>query len=109
MLGMFGFIDPPREEAIKAVETCGSAGIRVKMITGDHGTTALSIARQTEARQYHDVLTGQELESMSDDELRKRVRDIDVYARVRSGTQVPPGEAAAGPGSDRGHDRRWCE
>lgn len=82
MLGMFGLIDPPREEAIAAVQACERAGIRVKMITGDHGATACAIARQLKLVNADDVLTGQELESMSEDELRQRVQDVDVYARV---------------------------
>jgi magnesium-transporting ATPase (P-type) len=82
MLGLFGLIDPPREEAIEAVQACERAGIRVKMITGDHGATACAIARQLKLVNVDDVLTGQELESMSEDELRQRVQDVDVYARV---------------------------
>jgi len=82
MLGMFGLIDPPREEAIEAVQTCGMAGIRVKMITGDHGATARAIARQLKLVNVDEVLTGQELELMSEGELRQRVQDVDVYARV---------------------------
>jgi len=82
MLGMFGLIDPPREEAIEAVQTCDKAGIRVKMITGDHGATALAIAKQLKLINTKDVLTGQELELMSEDDLRQLVHDVDVYARV---------------------------
>ncbi len=82
MLGMFGLIDPPREEAIAAVQTCAKAGIRVKMITGDHGATASAIARQLKLINSDDVLTGQELELMSEDELRQQVQVVDVYARV---------------------------
>ena len=82
MLGMFGLIDPPREEAIEAVQACDRAGIRVKMITGDHGATARAIAQQLKLVNADDVLTGQELELMSEDELRQRVQDVDVYARV---------------------------
>jgi magnesium-transporting ATPase (P-type) len=82
MLGMFGLIDPPREEAIEAIKTCGEAGIRVKMITGDHGATARAIARQLKLVNTSDVLTGQELDLMSEDELRQSVLDVDVYARV---------------------------
>jgi magnesium-transporting ATPase (P-type) len=82
MLGMFGLIDPPREEAIEAVQVCNKAGIRVKMITGDHGATARAIAQQLKLVNVDDVLTGQELELMSEDELRQRVQDVDVYARV---------------------------
>jgi magnesium-transporting ATPase (P-type) len=82
MLGMFGLIDPPREEAIEAVKICSEAGIRVKMITGDHGATALAIARQLKLVNTSDVLTGQEMDLMSEDALRQRVLDVDVYARV---------------------------
>jgi magnesium-transporting ATPase (P-type) len=82
MLGMFGLIDPPRGEAIEAVQACHQAGIRVKMITGDHGATAKAIARQLKLVNADDVLTGQELELMSEEELRQRVQDVDVYARV---------------------------
>jgi len=82
MLGLFGMIDPPREEAIEAIKTCAEAGIRVKMITGDHASTALSIARQLNLVNTRDVLTGEQLELIEEDELRNRVQDIDVYARV---------------------------
>lgn len=82
MLGLFGLIDPPREEAIESVQACGRAGIRVKMITGDHGATACAIARQLKLVNADTVLTGQELESMTENELRKHVLEIDVYARV---------------------------
>ncbi len=82
MLGMFGLIDPPRKEAVEAVKACEGAGISVKMITGDHGATACAIARQLNLVNADDVLSGQDLELMGEDELRKRVQDIDVYARV---------------------------
>ena len=82
MLGMFGLIDPPREEAIVAIEACDRAGVRVKMITGDHGATARAIAEQLNLVNSRDVLTGQDLGLMSDEELRRRVADVDVYARV---------------------------
>jgi len=82
ILGLFGLIDPPREEAIVAVQICDRAGIRVKMITGDHGATARAIAQQLKLVNTDDVLTGQDIELMSEDELRKRVQDVDVYARV---------------------------
>lgn len=82
LLGMFGLIDPPREEAIEAIRICNEAGVRVKMITGDHSTTARAIAQQLKLVNVDDVLTGQELDLMSEDELRLRIQDIDVYARV---------------------------
>tara|TARA_R110001592_G_scaffold362635_1_gene677476 strand:+ start:49508 stop:52270 length:2763 start_codon:yes stop_codon:yes gene_type:complete len=82
LLGLFGLIDPPREEAIKAVNTCAMASIKVKMITGDHGITAQAIARQLKLNNADDILTGKDLELISDDDLRKCVSDVDVYARV---------------------------
>ena len=82
ILGMFGLIDPPREEAIEAVHICHKAGISVKMITGDHGATARAIAKKLKLANSDDVLTGVELEEMLDDELRQRVQDVDIYARV---------------------------
>ncbi|MBE9559730.1 MAG: HAD-IC family P-type ATPase, partial [Proteobacteria bacterium] len=82
MLGLLGIIDPPRSEAIEAVQTCDKAGIRVKMITGDHGITARAIARQIKLVNVDDVLTGEDIDQMSEDDLRKSVFDVDVYARV---------------------------
>ena len=82
LLGMFGLIDPPREDAIKAVQVCGLAGIRVKMITGDHGATARAIAQQINLVNTDDVLTGHDIEMMDEHELRKMVLDVDIYARV---------------------------
>ncbi|MES9945948.1 MAG: cation-transporting P-type ATPase [Candidatus Thiodiazotropha sp.] len=82
LLGLFGLIDPPRDEAISAVKVCAQAGIRVKMITGDHSITALAIARQLNLVNTDQVLTGQALDAMDDDTLRGCVADIDVYARV---------------------------
>ncbi|MES0371315.1 MAG: cation-transporting P-type ATPase [Mariprofundaceae bacterium] len=82
ILGMFGLIDPPRIEAIKAVQVCDTAGVRVKMITGDHAATARAIAKQINLINSDDVLTGQELEQLSEEELSRRVLEVDVYARV---------------------------
>jgi magnesium-transporting ATPase (P-type) len=82
MLGMFGLIDPPRKEAIESIQACDKAGIRVKMITGDHGATARAIAGQINLVNADDVITGQEVGLMSEDQLRQRVQDVDVYARV---------------------------
>lgn len=92
LLGLFGIIDPPREEAIEAaarligrcvsVHECKSAGIRVKMITGDHSLTALSIAEKLGIGDGKKALTGQELEKMSGQELEKVAPDVDVFART---------------------------
>lgn len=82
MLGLFGLIDPPREEVVKAVQSCQTAGIRVKMITGDHGLTAAAIGAQIGLQETAKAVTGQELEKIDDAELRSTVRDIDIFARV---------------------------
>ncbi|MBT9460546.1 MAG: HAD-IC family P-type ATPase [Rugosibacter sp.] len=84
LLGLVGMIDPPRPRAIAAVRTCHAAGIRVKMITGDHAGTARAIARQIGIANSADaaVLTGRELAKLSEAELAARVREVDVFARV---------------------------
>lgn len=82
MLGLVGFIDPPRPEAKSAIAECRSAGIAVKMITGDHAATALAIARQLELADEPRVLTGADLEALSDDELRQMVPPVCVFART---------------------------
>jgi magnesium-transporting ATPase (P-type) len=81
-LGLVGFIDPPRAEAKAAVAECRSARIAVKMITGDHAATARAIARQLELEDDPQVLTGAELDRMSDAELRDRVEGTAVFART---------------------------
>ena len=82
-VGMVGMIDPPREEAKKAVEKCKTAGIKTVMITGDHKITATAIAKKLEILENEDeAITGLELEKMSDEELEKNVRHYSVYARV---------------------------
>jgi len=88
MLALFGLIDPPREESISAIKQCQRAGIRVKMITGDHGGTAQAIARQLKLENTSELLTGHDIESMSEDVLRQRVRQVDVYARVNPGHKL---------------------
>ncbi|OMH29528.1 carbonate dehydratase [Motiliproteus sp. MSK22-1] len=82
MLGLFGLIDPPRQEAINAIKKCKRAGIRVKMITGDHALTARAIARQINLHNVDEVLTGQDLDSMDENELQEEVQRVDVFARV---------------------------
>ena len=82
LVGLVGLIDPPRPEAITAVAECHGAGIRVKMITGDHAGTAAAIARQIGLQNPDTVLTGAELEKMDDAELAAIVVDTDVFART---------------------------
>jgi magnesium-transporting ATPase (P-type) len=82
LLGLLGLIDPPREEAIAAVEECRAAGIRVKMITGDHAATARAIAGQLHLDNATDTLTGQEIDRLDEAALRRRVMEVDVFARA---------------------------
>ncbi len=82
-LGLVGMIDPPRARAIAAVKTCHAAGIKVKMITGDHADTALAIARQLNILQDGgSALTGRQLAALDDAALAAAVRAVDVFARV---------------------------
>jgi Ca2+-transporting ATPase len=81
-IGLTGMYDPPRHEAKDAVAKCRSAGIRVVMITGDHPQTAEAIAREIGIAEEAVVVTGADLEKMSDEELKLRVAEINVYARV---------------------------
>jgi magnesium-transporting ATPase (P-type) len=82
LLGLVGLIDPPREEAIAAVGECHSAGIRVIMITGDHGATAGAIARQLGLAEDPKVVTGQALESLDPAALQDIARETTVFART---------------------------
>jgi Ca2+-transporting ATPase len=82
-IGLIAMMDPPRKESAKAVADCISAGIKPVMITGDHKITASAIAKQIGIlKNEKEAIEGIELENMSDDELRERVKDISVYARV---------------------------
>lgn len=82
-MGLVGMIDPPRPEAKDAVAVCRRAGIKPVMITGDHVITASAIAKELGIlRDGDDAITGVELDTMTDSEFDKRVRNISVYARV---------------------------
>ncbi len=82
LLGMVGMIDPPRPEAIAAVAECYGAGIRVKMITGDHAKTAAAIGKQIGLQNASAVLTGVDLDNMDDAGLRQAVLGYDIFART---------------------------
>ncbi|CAG0951593.1 H+-transporting ATPase [Rhodocyclaceae bacterium] len=82
LLALVGIIDPPRAEAIAAVAQCRAAGIRVKMITGDHGVTARAIGAAMGIGDGRRVLTGAEIEALDDAALRGAVREVDVFARA---------------------------
>ncbi|MDD3556860.1 MAG: HAD-IC family P-type ATPase, partial [Proteiniphilum sp.] len=82
-VGLLGLIDPARPEVVEAVRKCRTAGIRPVMITGDHKVTAVAIA--DEIGIYHDgdrAITGSDLAAMTDESLRRDVKDYSVYARV---------------------------
>ncbi|MBR3371859.1 MAG: HAD-IC family P-type ATPase [Rhodobacteraceae bacterium] len=82
LVGLVGLIDPPREEAIAAVAECHSAGISVKMITGDHAGTAAAIGRQIGLKQTDAPLTGAEIDQMDDPTLEAAIRRTDIFART---------------------------
>ncbi|MCX8021264.1 MAG: cation-translocating P-type ATPase, partial [Syntrophorhabdaceae bacterium] len=82
-LGLYGMMDPPREEAVEAIKVCKSVGIKPIMITGDHKLTAVAIAKEMGIAKEGDIfLTGEELERMPDEEFEKIVDKVTVYARV---------------------------
>ncbi|WP_286311903.1 HAD-IC family P-type ATPase, partial [Romboutsia ilealis] len=83
LVGLMAMIDPPREEVYKSVREAKSAGIKTVMITGDHKTTAAAIAKDIGIMDEGDIaLTGQELDSLTDEELDEKLEHIPVYARV---------------------------
>ena len=81
-LGLAGMIDPPRPEAKSAIAICEEAGIRAVMITGDHPVTAQAVARELGLLKTGRVVTGAELEAMTEEQFQREVETIDVYARV---------------------------
>lgn len=82
LIGLVGLIDPPRSEAIEAISECHGAGIRVKMITGDHKGTAVAIGKQIGLQNPDDVLTGLDLDAMNDATLATAVLETDIFART---------------------------
>jgi Ca2+-transporting ATPase len=98
ILGLVGMIDPPRAEVRDAVAVCRTAGIRPVMITGDHPLTASSIARDLGISDDGRVVTGVELERMSDADLPAVVEDVSVFARVSPEHKLRIVEALRGKG-----------
>ncbi|MEW5424842.1 cation-transporting P-type ATPase [Amorphus sp. 3PC139-8] len=82
LIGLIGLIDPPRAEAIQAVAECHAAGIRVKMITGDHAATARAIAARIGLQNHESVLTGADVEAMDDAALASASETTDIFART---------------------------
>ena len=81
-LGLMGMIDPPRPEAKVAIATCAQAGIKPVMITGDHPTTAAAVARELGLLARGGIVTGSQLDAMSDVQLDEQLEQIAVFARV---------------------------
>ena len=82
LLGLVGLLDPPRQEAMEAIAQCHQAGIQVKMITGDHGVTALAIAERLGLRNSSEVATGKDLDALDDAGLLALAQRVDVFART---------------------------
>lgn len=82
LCGLIGFADPPRESVKQDIKNCTKAGVRVVMITGDSGITASSIAKQIGMPNSDKIITGDELNNMSEDELCKRIKDVSIFSRV---------------------------
>ena len=82
LCGLVGLADPPRESIGEDIRDCTRAGVRVVMITGDNGMTASSIAKQIGMPNWETSITGDALDGMSDEELRERVRDVNIFSRV---------------------------
>ena len=83
LLGLLGLADPLRPGVPEAMARCREAGVRVLLITGDHPETARAIGRAAGLARPEELLTGDDLEQLSPDALRARVREVDVYARIR--------------------------
>ncbi len=82
LCGVVGLSDPPRKNIENDIKDCLNAGIRVVMITGDNGITASSIAEQVGIPNSSNIVTGEEIEAMSDDELKKIIKNVSIFSRV---------------------------
>lgn len=82
LLGLIGLVDPPRDSVKEDIAVCNRAGIRVVMITGDNGVTASAIARKIGIKNCDNVITGDMLSQMTDEELREKVKTVSIFSRV---------------------------
>ncbi|WP_293217578.1 HAD-IC family P-type ATPase [Parvibaculum sp.] len=99
LLGLVALIDPPRPEAISAIEECRAAGISVKMITGDHAETAKAIARQLGFSAEAATTTGAALDALDDGHFARRAREVSVFARTSPEHKLRLVEALQADGS----------
>ena len=81
-VGLVGLIDPPKDNIEKDIEICNKAGVRVIMITGDNGITASTIAKSIGIKNADNIITGKELEEMSFEELKEKVKKVSIFSRV---------------------------
>lgn len=81
-VGLIGLLDPPREGIKEDIESCVKAGVKVVMITGDNGVTASSIGKIIGMKNTDKIITGKELDKMTEEELRKKVKDVSIFSRV---------------------------
>lgn len=81
-VGLVGLIDPPKDNIEKDIEICNKAGVRVIMITGDNGITASTIAKSIGIKNADNIITGKELEEMTFEELKEKVKKISIFSRV---------------------------
>ena len=109
LLGLLGLTDPPREEAVAAIRRCRAAGIHVKMITGDHAATARAIAQGLGLANADTVLTGAEIDQVSDKALCALVTKVDRLRPHDSRAEAPARVGPAAATSDYRHDGRWRE
>ncbi len=82
LCGLIGLADPPRESVKEDIKQCTKAGVRVVMITGDNGITASSIAKQIGMPNSDNIITGDELNNMTDEELQEQVKEVNIFSRV---------------------------
>jgi magnesium-transporting ATPase (P-type) len=99
LLGLVGLIDPPRQEVVAAIAECKDAGIRVKMITGDHAATARAIALQLGLADDLKTVTGQDLDALGIDDFNQRAREATVFARTSPEHKLRLVEALQSDGS----------
>lgn len=81
-VGIAALQDPPKDTVAEDIRKCREAGVRVIMITGDNGVTAKAIAEEIQMGKDLDVMTGREIDAMSDDELRERVKTVSIFREL---------------------------